>query len=244
MSSSITYGKYIKGNLELHQLNPIYKVLSFILMIFICFFINSYVDIIIMIGYLLLVIVYSDINIKVYLKELSIIKIMLFLILIIDVITLSNLVVILSDQLRVIFIFTYFSLLMKSTTFNEIIYSIEKITKPFNKITSGAVLNISLILKFPYVFLREKEKYYMLENKRNIKEVEGIKDKVIKYKNDLVKIFNISLRKLNKEEEYLKIKLYGYGKSRTNYRLDKFAKKEIIFIVLNVLIMLIVMFYK
>ena len=244
MLSSITYGKYIKGNLELHKLNPIYKILSFILMIFVCFFINSLVDVIIIFGYLLLVIAYSDIDMKIYLKELSIIKFILLFILAVDVITLSYPAVILCDLLRVVFIFTYFSLLMKSTTFNEIIYGIENITKPFSKINSGAILNISLILKFPYVFLREKEKYYVIEEKRNIKEVEGIKDKVIKYNNDLVKIFNLSLRILNKEEDNLKIKLYGYGKSRTNCRLDKFDKKEIIFIVLNVLVMLIVLFYK
>ena len=244
MPANVTYGKYIKGDLELHHLNPIYKILSFILMIFICFFINNYVDIIIVSSYLLLGVVYSSTSIKVYLRELSIIKVLLFIILIIDIIALNSVVIILSDLLRVIFIFIYFSLLMKSTTFNEIIYSIENITKPFSKITSNIVLNISLIFKFPYVFLREKEKYSVTERKRNIKEVSNIKGRIIKYKDDIVKIFNLSLKKLNKEGEYLKIKLYGYGKSRTNYRLNEFDKKEIIFIILNILIILIVLFYK
>ena len=243
MSSNITYGKYIKENLELHKLNPIYKVVSFVLMIFICFFINSYVDTIIILSYLLLGIVYSNISVKVYIKELSIIKLLLFFILIIDIITQNGLEVILSDILRVVFIFIYFSLLMKSTTFNEIVYSIENLLKPCSKITSTAVLNISLIFKFPYVFLKEKEKYYLIEEKKNIKIEENIKDKIIKYKNNLLKIFNITIRKLNKNGEYLKIKLYGYGKSRTNYSSNQFDKKEIIFIILNILIMLIVTFY-
>ena len=243
MSNSITFGKYIKTDLELYKLNSIYKIISFIIMIFICFFINSYIDIIMLFSYLLLGLVYSGISIKIYLKELLIIKVILFSILIVDMITLTPIVIILSDLFRIIFIFLYFSLLMKSTTLNEIIYAVREILRPFDKITNNIILNISLIFKFPYTFLKIREKYYYIETEKKVKKSKELKSRIIKYKNDLINIFNLSLKELNNEIEYLKVKLYGYGKSRTNYHLNEFDKKEIIFIILNILIVLIIMFH-
>ena len=70
MLDNITLGRYYLKNSVVHKLNPVFKILSLIIMIISIFFIDSYIDILMLSSYLLLSIVYSDIGIKVYFKNL------------------------------------------------------------------------------------------------------------------------------------------------------------------------------
>lgn len=244
MLSSVTFGKYMIGNLELHKLNPVCKILSLVLMLFICFFINSYIDVIILSLCLILGILYSDVDIIIYVRELAIINWLLFTILIVDILSLSSISMILSDVFRIVFIFVYFSLIMKSTSMNDILYGILRILKPFNIKKDNMIgLNVFLIFKFPCTFLKNKERYYRIEEERYVKESKNIKTKFIKYKNDIMHIYNLSIRDLNDDMNNLKIRLYGYGKTRTDNNLDKLRSKDYIFIGLNIALLFIVIFY-
>ena len=244
MLSSVTFGKYMMGNLELNKLNPVCKILSLVLMLFVCFFINSYIDVIILSLCLILGILYSDVDIIIYVRELAIINWLLFTILIVDILSLSSISVLLSDVFRIVFIFVYFSLIMKSTSMNDILYGILRILKPFNIKKDNIIgLNAFLIFKFPYAFLKNKERYYRIEEERYVKESKNIKTKFIKYKNDIIHIYNLSIRDLNDDMNNLKIRLYGYGKTRTDNNLDKLRSKDYIFIGLNIALLFIVIFY-
>ena len=90
MLDRITFGRYCLRDSVVHKLSPVFKILSLIIMIVGVFFIDSYVDILMLTMYLLLTIVYSDISILVYLKNIYSIKIFLLFILIIDLIFFSG----------------------------------------------------------------------------------------------------------------------------------------------------------
>ena len=90
MLDRITFGRYCLRDSAVHKLSPVFKILSLIIMIVGVFFIDSYVDILMLTMYLLLTIVYSDISILVYLKNIYSIKIFLLFILIIDLIFFSG----------------------------------------------------------------------------------------------------------------------------------------------------------
>ena len=56
MLNNITLGKYYNKDSIVHKLNPIFKIISLIIMIVSIFFIDSYVDVLMLGTYLLLAI--------------------------------------------------------------------------------------------------------------------------------------------------------------------------------------------
>ena len=65
MLDNITLGRYYLKNSVVHKLNPVFKILSVIIMIISIFFIDSYIGILMLSSYLLLSIVYSDIGMNI-----------------------------------------------------------------------------------------------------------------------------------------------------------------------------------
>ena len=103
MLNNITIGRYINKSSVVHKLNPVFKIISLIIMIISIFFIDSYIDITLLSLYLLLTILYSDIDIKVYLKNIYGIKIFLIFIFIIDLIFFTSINRIIFDIFKLIF---------------------------------------------------------------------------------------------------------------------------------------------
>ena len=77
MLNNITIGRYYQRDSVVHKLNPIFKIISLLVMIVSIFFIDDYVDILMLGSYLFLSMIYSDIEIKTYLKNILGIKIFL-----------------------------------------------------------------------------------------------------------------------------------------------------------------------
>ena len=146
---------------------------------------------------------------------------------------------------RIVFLVLYYLLFIHTTTVNEIIYSIEKILYPLKDIIKihNMALYITLIIKFPGVYLSESERINRIYKDRKIPKEKNILDRLKKYKEKNVLAFNYSIEKLNNMATNMKISLYGYGKSRTNYRENIFSIKENLLLILNIIILLIVIFY-
>ena len=163
--------RYSPLDSEVHKLNSIFKILSLVIMIVSSFFINSFEDIIMFSSYLVLALAYSGVNIKVYLREISQFRILLFFILIIDVLSFSSLIVIISDVFRVIFIILYVSLFIHVTSTNEILYGVEKVFSLFNnKKRQNIALYVSLIFRFPSFYRDEFLKIKRIYRRKIIKE--------------------------------------------------------------------------
>lgn len=234
--------RYSPLDSEVHKLNSIFKILSLVIMIVSSFFINSFEDIIMFSSYLVLALAYSGVNIKVYLREISQFRILLFFILIIDVLSFSSLIVIISDVFRVIFIILYVSLFIHVTSTNEILYGVEKVFSLFNnKKRQNIALYVSLIFRFPSFYRDEFLKIKRIYRRKIIKE--KLLKKLCYYKSIIRLSFDLSIRRLNNALIYMRVKLYGYGKSRNNYRFNRFGIKEILLLILNIIILLIVIFY-
>ena len=122
MLSNLIVSRYILKDSLVHKLNPVFKIISLMMMLFGIFFIDSYIDIIMLTFYLLLVISYSDIDPMVYLRNIFSIRIILLLILIIDLIFFRGIDNIVFDLFRIIYIVIYLSILTLTTASTEIIY--------------------------------------------------------------------------------------------------------------------------
>lgn len=246
MLDRITFGRYCLRDSVVHKLSPVFKILSLIIMIVVVFFIDSYVDILMLTMYLLLTIVYSDISILVYLKNIYSIKIFLLFILIIDLIFFSGINKIVFDVYRVIFIVMYSSVLTYTTSMSEITYGNRYLLKPLDRIipTNDIAMIITLTLRYIPTLLMEANRIIRAQKLRGIDfDTKNIKEKIISISGIFIPMFTLSLRRAEETADIMDIRLYNYGNSRTNYRTNNWSKINTLLLILNVVILWIVIIY-
>ena len=246
MLTNITFGKYYARDSIVHKLNPLFKIISLIIMIVAIFFINSYKDIIMLTSYLILMIVYSDIDIITYLKNIYSIKIFLLFILIIDLIFGSNINNIIFDLYKLIFIIIYSSALTYTTSTSEITYGIERLLKPFNNTipVNDIAMIITLTLRYIPTLTMESDRIIKAQKMRGINfDSKNIKTKISSLVGLFIPMFILPLKKSESTADIMDIRLYNYGKSRTNLRTNTWKKIDTLLLILNILILIIVIFY-
>ena len=246
MLNNITLGKYYNKDSIVHKLNPIFKIISLIIMIVSIFFIDSYVDVLMLGTYLLLAIVYSNISIKTYLKNILGIKIFLIFILVIDIIFYTSTSRIIFDLFKLIFIILYSSILTYTTVITELTYGIEKILSPLSKVlpVSDIAMVITLTLRYIPSLTHEADRIIRAQKMRGINfDTKNIKEKILSISGILMPMFVMSIRKSNLMADIIDIRLYNYGKSKTNYRSNNWRLLDTLLLILNIAILIIVMFY-
>ena len=236
-------GKYIGSNSFINKLNVTLKLLLFIIMIISTFFINSIEDVIMLFSYLLLIIISSELNIKMYIKEILVFRIFIIFIILINILTLSTIEVLLVDLFRFIFIISFLLIFNHTTTINEIMYGIGRILDPFSiKKDDVVILYTTLIIKFPSIYSEEYYKISKIYMNRRLGK-ESISKRILNYLQIIKKSFNSAISRLNSITIDMKLRLFGYGKTRTNYRLNKISTMGVLIFILNILVLLVVIIY-
>lgn len=246
MLNNITFGRYYLKDSVVHKLNPILKILSLIIMIISIFFIDSYVDIIMLGSYLILSMVYSDISIKMYLKNILGIRIFLIFILIIDLIFFTGISKIIFDLFKIIFIIMYSSILTYTTVITELTYGIEELLRPLGKIipVSDIAMSISLSIRYIPSLTEEASRIIKAQKMRGVSfESKNIKEKITSICGILMPMFAMSIKKSQKLADIMDIRLYNYGRTKTNYRSNKWKKIDTLLLIFNVVILIIVISY-
>lgn len=246
MLNNITIGRYYPKESIVHNLNPITKILSLIIMIVSIFFIDNYIDLIMLTSYLLLGIIYSDINIKTYLKNILGIKVFLIFVLIIDLIFFTGINRIIFDLYKIVFIILFSSILTYTTSVTELTYGIEALLKPLNKVipVSDIAMIVTLSIRYIPSLTHEAGRIIKAQKLRGINfDTKDIKEKIISISGILMPMFVMSLKKSSSMADIMDIRLYNYGKSKTNFRTNKWSLIDTLLLVLVVLILIIVIFY-
>lgn len=246
MFNNITFGKYYNKNSVIHRLTPVFKLISLMIMIVGIFFIDSYIDILMFSLYLVLVMVYSDIGIITYLKNIYSIKIFLLFIFIIDLIFNSNINNIVFDLYKLIFIIIYSSALSYTTSTSEITYGIERILKVFNNYipVNDIAMIITLTIRYIPTLTMEADRIIKAQKMRGIDfDSKNIKNKISSLVGVFIPMFILSLKKSESLGDIMDLRLYNYGKSRTNYRTNSWKKIDSLLLILNIIILIIVIFY-
>lgn len=246
MFNNITFGKYYNKNSVIHRLSPVFKLISLLIMIVGIFFIDSYIDILMFSLYLVLVMVYSDIGIITYLKNIYSIKIFLLFIFIIDLIFNSNINNIVFDLYKLIFIIIYSSALSYTTSTSEITYGIERILKVFNNYipVNDIAMIITLTIRYIPTLTMEADRIIKAQKMRGIDfDSKNIKNKISSLVGVFIPMFILSLKKSESLGDIMDLRLYNYGKSRTNYRTNSWKKIDSLLLILNIIILIIVIFY-
>lgn len=246
MFNDITFGRYYNYNSIIHRLSPVFKLISLMIMIVGIFFIDSYIDILMFSLYLVLVMVYSDIGIITYLKNIYSIKIFLLFIFIIDLIFNSNINNIVFDLYKLIFIIIYSSAVSYTTSTSEITYGIERILKVFNNYipVNDIAMIITLTIRYIPTLTMEADRIIKAQKMRGIDfDSKNIKNKISSLVGVFIPMFILSLKKSESLGDIMDLRLYNYGKSRTNYRTNSWKKIDSLLLILNIIILIIVIFY-
>lgn len=246
MFNDITFGRYYNYNSIIHRLSPVFKLISLMIMIVGIFFIDSYIDILMLSFYLVLVMVYSNIGIITYLKNIYSIKIFLLFIFIIDLIFNSNINNIIFDLYKLIFIIIYSSAVSYTTSTSEITFGIERILRVFNNYipVNDIAMIITLTIRYIPTLTMEADRIIKAQKMRGIDfESKNIKNKISSLVGVFIPMFILSLKKSENLGDIMDLRLYNYGKSRTNYRTNSWEKIDSLLLILNIIILIIVIFY-
>ena len=176
--------------------------------------------------YLILSMIYSDIGIKVYYKNICNIKLFLIFILVVDIIFFTGIDRIIFDLFKLIFIVIYASILTYTTKMTEIVYSISKLLKPFSNIIPVNDISMVITLTLRYIPTLIEE-YNRIIRAQKLRGMDFDKENLI----GKINIISKDLR------------LYNYGKSRSSYRTFKWKGIDTFLFILNILILIIVIVY-
>lgn len=242
MFNKYNIGNYYLKDSIIHKLNPVFKIISLLLSIISTIAANSLIDFIIIFIYIFIIMLISKIEFKIYLKNINTLKVFIIFILIINFIFTVNIIESIYMILKIIYLIILSAILTLTTPPTEITYGLEKILRIFNKIlpVGSIALTITLALRFIPMITMQSERIIKASSLRGVDFNENIKSKLLAISNMFIPMIYLSLKKADSLADIMEVRLYNYGISRTNYRLNKWKISDSILLILNVVILIIV----
>ena len=103
---------------------------------------------------------------------------------------------------------------------------------------------ITLTLRYIPTLTMESDRIIKAQKMRGINfDSKNIKTKITSLVGVFIPMFILSLKKSESTADIMDIRLYNYGKSRTNLRTNTWKKIDTLLLILNILILIIVIFY-
>jgi len=242
MFNKYTIGNYYLKDSIIHKLNPIFKIISLILSIITVMLANSLMDFILLLIFIILLIIFSKIEINLYLRNIYTLRIFIIFIIIINLIFSVDIIFTLYMILKIIYLVILSAILTLTTPPTEITYGLEKVLCIFNKIlpVNNIALSLTLALRFIPMITMQSERIIKAQALRGVDFNESIKEKIKAISNLFIPMLNLSLRQADNLADIMEVRLYNYGISRTNYRLNKWKITDIILLILNIVVLIIV----
>lgn len=234
--------KYYMGNSIIHKLNPLFKIILLILILIMTMLSNSVKDILLVSSYLILLIILSKINIKIYLINILNIKVLLIFLLLISFIFNSSILYTVITIYKIIAIIIASLILTLTTPPTEITYGLEKILYPFNKLLKTKEIAISLMLALRFIpsITNQSERIIKAISVRGVDFNKNIIEKVKNISILLVPIFTLSIKKADYISDIMNIRLYNYSENRTNYRMNEWQIKDTIVLIISILLIVLI----
>ena len=238
MLNEIWLGRYYSENSKIHQMNPISKIISFLLIILLIF--TSFdIMLIVPISVLLITIFMAKIPKRIYLETINNIKIILIIIFLIFLIFgfLNSLIF----TIKLIIIILFLTILTLTTPTTEIIYGLEKTLYPLNKFkikSNILALNIGLFLKFIPCFIDARNNILKTELSRGINYKKNLKNYIKAMSNMLKPAFTIAKKNHNNIKNSMYMRLYSIDKKRCNFRMNKWKIFDTLVIVILILLLI------
>lgn len=246
MSDRYNVFDYCLINSHVHNLNSAYKILSIILFGFGVVIANSIIDMVVLNFFLLVVMIWSNVSIRLYFKGVFVFKGVLFSVFLIFSLIYLDIFVGLIWCLKLIDVILYISIITMTTSFYNIVYGVEKLLCCFKRFID--VREISLKIGLGLIFFRvlygEYNRVKVSKWLRGVRfENMGFIDKLDSLVNGFVPVYYMALRRLSSFCNNMYVRGYGICLNTSNYRLNKWGKTDTIMLVINVMVNVIIFIY-
>lgn len=242
MFNKYSIGNYYLKDSLIHKLNPVFKIISLLLSIITVLIANDLIDFIILFIFIFSIMLLSKIELKIYFKNIYTLRVFIIFIIIINLIFRINIIETIYTILKIIYLVILSAILTLTTPPTEITYGLEKLFRIFNKVlpVNDIALSITLALRFIPMITMQAERIIKAGSLRGIDFNDGIKSKLLSISNMFVPMIYLSLKKADDLADIMEVRLYNYGISRTNYRLNKWEFIDSILLILNIVVLIIV----
>ena len=240
MYSRNSFGSYYPVNSTLHRLNPIVKLINFLITILLVIlsqsiYINGFILVLVFIMMLL-----SFVPFKYYFDSVYSLRYVYILIALICFYFKTSLEVCLMYMGKVIIVVEYLNILAYTTSPSESIYAIEKFLSFFNFLylpVSKAAVKINSILRYLPLYLTVENKAFKASSSRGI---DYTNMNIFKRTKVFFKVSS-NVRRLtnyhNKQiAECSELRLYDIKKHRTNYRTNNVGFYDIFFMIFHLIL--------
>lgn len=233
---------YCHKNSIIHRLNPIFKILCLIINVIVIIGLDSFFDYLLMFIYLFLIIIFSKIDIRLYLKNIYTMRVFIIFIIVINIIFNYDIIDSVEIILKVIYLVLCSSIITYTTDLISITYGLEKILKVFNFIIPSKyiALSISLSIRFIPLITIEADRITNSISLRGV-EYSSIKGKLNTISYMFIPLIYSSLKRSDVIAEIMDVRLYNIYSFRTNYKLDKLKIKDYILLILNIVLLVFIL---
>ena len=240
MYSRNSFGSYYPVDSCIHRLNPVVKLINFIIVLLLVIFtsslyINGFMFMLVIIMMLL-----SFVPIKYYLKTFWFLRYIYLIIAIICLYFGTSIEECLVYIAKVVIVVEYLNILSFTTSPSESIYGIEKFLSLFNFLylkVSKLAFRLNSMLRYSSLYLTVQYRAFKASASRGLdfRNMNLLKRISLSYN------VNKNIRRLTKNKnkeinECSELRLYDIRKYRTNYRTNKVAFYDIFFLIFHILL--------
>ena len=240
MYSRNSFGSFYPVNSVIHKLNPIVKLILFLVAMFLIISTNSLYMHLFLLAVIIVMMLLSYVPIRYYTKTIWFFRYIYILIAFVSAYLGNSLELTISYMLKIIIFVEYLNVLTFTTSPSETIYAIEKIISPFNFLflpLPQIAFKINSLLRYIPNIQDVQHKVLKAASSRGVDYYySNIFGRLFALDNSLSGVFALVTRKNN--ETLLSLRLRGYNerKQRTNYRTNKIGFYDIIFILFHILL--------
>lgn len=214
--------KYYNTNSDIHNLNPVIKIICVLLFTFTVLLTHNTVFLLFLLIFLFLLMIMSNVPLKLYLKNIKFLVPFILFIFIINLIFNSSMNSTINSIIKLILLIMYASILTYTTKPNDLTYALSIIFKPLKIINvpvNELALSISLAIRFiPNIFI-EAEKVLKSQKSRGLNFNGTLKEKCDKLVCVLLPIFLLSFKRADNIAEVLEMRLYSGNTIYKDYKL-------------------------
>lgn len=234
-------GKYVNINSNIHNMNPLFKLICMILFIIMVFLSKNMEFNLILTCLLIILVLNTSIPIIIYIRIILKMKWFLTFIIIVNILCGVDKSIIILSILRIVYTVLYSSIFIMTTTLNDVTYSLRMLFSPLSFIlpVNKIALSISLAINFIPSIFEHSNKIIKSQASRGIDYNYSLKNKVMSLKSLVIPLFNISFKKADDLSDIMELRLYDVNQRRTRYK----SNTLIFFDFLMITIHLMLLFY-
>ena len=236
MYSRSSFGSYYPVDSCIHRLNPVVKLINFIIIILLLILTSSTYINMFMFMLVIIMMLLSFVPLKYYINTLYSLRYILVIIMLICYYCNTTLELCLVYMSKVVVLVEYLSILTYTTSPSESIYGIEKFLSYFNFLylpISSFSFKVNSMLRYFPLYLTVKNKTFKAASSRGIDYSSSFITNSFKISKNIRRLTKYKNDEINLCSE---LRLYDIKKYRTNYRTNKVGFYDIFFLLFHIVL--------